>query len=103
MRPAIPLPPSSTSSSGRIAATSISDSILSAYAGSTSSGVAVPDVATGASGSSPRAIFLTSLRPEALPTGCAPARTIFMPLYSAGLCEAVTMRPPSSPPSATAK
>ena len=31
------------------------------------------------------------------------ARTIFMPVYSFGLCDAVTVMPPSSPSSPTAK
>ena len=45
----------------------------------------------------------TSRRPESPPTGSAPRRTIFIPVYSFGLCEAVTMIPPSSPSSPTAK
>ena len=36
-----------------------------------------------------------SSRPESPPTGNAPRRTIFMPVYSFGLCEAVTWIPPS--------
>ncbi len=44
-----------------------------------------------------------SIRPESPPTGRAPARTIFIPVYSLGLCDAVTMTPPSSSSSPTAK
>ena len=41
-------------------------------------------------------------QPESPPTGSAPRRTIFIPEYSFGLCEAVTQIPPSRPSSATA-
>ncbi len=34
-----------------------------------------------------------SSRPVSLPTGCAPARHIFIPLYCAGLWLAVNMTP----------
>ncbi len=44
----------------------------------------------------------TSSRPESPPTGSAPPRTIFIPVYCFGLCEAVTQIPPSSPSSPTA-
>ena len=36
-------------------------------------------------------------------SGSAPSPTSFMPLYCGGLCEAVTMTPPSSPREATPK
>ena len=36
---------------------------------------------------------LTRSRPESMPTGRAPARQNLMPLYWAGLCEAVNMAP----------
>jgi len=42
-------------------------------------------------------------RPDSPPTGRAPRRTIFIPVYSFGLCEAVTAMPPSSSSSPTAK
>ena len=45
----------------------------------------------------------TSSSPESPPTGSAPRPTIFMPVYSFGLCEAVTAMPPSSPSEPTAK
>ena len=45
----------------------------------------------------------TSSSPDSPPTGSAPARTIFIPVYSFGLCDAVTAIPPSSPSSPTAK
>ena len=45
----------------------------------------------------------TSSSPDSPPTGSAPRRTIFIPVYSFGLCEAVTSMPPSSPSSPTAK
>ena len=44
----------------------------------------------------------TSSSPESPPTGSAPPRTIFIPVYSFGLCEAVTQMPPSRPRSPTA-
>ena len=42
------------------------------------------------------AIALISARPLSSPTGRAPARQSFMPLYWAGLCEAVNMAPGAS-------
>jgi len=45
----------------------------------------------------------TSSRPDSPPTGRAPRRTIFIPVYSLGLCEAVTAMPPSSSSSPTAQ
>ena len=42
------------------------------------------------------------VQPESPPTGSAPRRTIFMPVYCFGLWEAVTQMPPSSPSSPTA-
>ena len=51
---------------------------------------------------SPRRACRTSWSPESPPTGSAPARTIFIPVYSFGLCDAVTHTPPSSPSSPTA-
>ena len=45
----------------------------------------------------------TSINPESPPTGRAPRRTIFIPVYSLGLCDAVTSMPPSSWRSPTAK
>ena len=44
-----------------------------------------------------------SSSPDSPPTGSAPSRTIFIPVYCFGLCEAVTAMPPSSPSSPTAK
>jgi hypothetical protein len=43
-----------------------------------------------------------SSKPESPPTGSAPRRTIFIPVYSFGLCEAVTITPPSNASSPTA-
>ena len=44
-----------------------------------------------------------SSSPDSPPTGSAPRRTIFIPVYCFGLCDAVTMIPPSSESSPTAK
>ena len=44
----------------------------------------------------------TSSSPESPPTGNAPRRTTFIPVYCFGLCEAVTQIPPSSPSEPTA-
>ena len=41
--------------------------------------------------------------PESPLSGSAPSCTSFMPLYCGGLCDAVTMAPPSSPCEATPK
>ena len=64
-------------------------------------GSARPRFAGGPNGFSARS--RTSSSPDSPPTGSAPARTIFMPVYCFGLCEAVTQTPPSSPSSPTAK
>ena len=48
----------------------------------------------GGRGNSPLAtISLMSFMPLSLPTGKAPARTIFIPLYLDGLCDAVNTTP----------
>ena len=57
-----------------------------------------PDLTEACEGARSR----TSKRPDSPPTGSAPRRTIFIPVYSFGLCEAVTQMPPSSPSSPTA-
>ena len=46
---------------------------------------------------------LSSGIPESPLSGSAPSSTSFMPLYCGGLCEAVTIAPPSSPREATPK
>jgi hypothetical protein len=53
----------------------------------------------GAGGSSPMPSTrcLSSGMPSSPLSGSAPAPTSFMPLYCGGLCEAVTMAPPSRP------
>ncbi len=52
---------------------------------------------------SPRARSRMSSNPDSPPTGSAPPRTIFIPVYCPGLCEAVTAIPPSSSSEPTAK
>ena len=44
---------------------------------------------------------LSSGMPASPLSGSAPSPTSFMPLYCGGLCEAVTIAPPSSPSDAT--
>ena len=59
-----------------------------------------------ASPAAPPSAWLRSLSsgiPESPLRGSAPSSTSFMPLYCGGLCEAVTMAPPSSPREATPK
>ena len=55
----------------------------------------MPGTAAGA-GSSPEATSLMRRSPVSSPTGRAPDRQNLMPLYWAGLCEAVNMAPGAS-------
>ena len=92
--PAMPLAPSSTTRMLRTAPGSMNDSALSAKPARTSRSLRSP--CRFGSGSGPStASRLTSPRPVSPPTGCAPRRTIFIPLYCFGLWEAVTWTPPS--------
>ena len=108
MTPAIPFAASMTTRSGLIAATSTNERTRSTYFGQTSYGWTCPlETCSGAwhrdMSVSAMARSRTSSRPDSLPTGRAPRRTSFTPVYSFGLCEAVTIAPPSSPSEPTAK
>ena len=92
--PAIPFAPSRTTRSGDTLSMSISDSTFSPNASSTSRRPRTPCRVDSAAAPESASVLISS-RPESLPTGSAPRVTIFMPLYSAGLCEAVTVKPPS--------
>jgi hypothetical protein len=89
-----------TTRSGRIASTSTNDRTLSTKLGQMSSARTSPRRSTGPKPASARS--RTSISPESPPTGSAPRRTTFMPVYSFGLCEAVTQMPPSRPSEPTA-
>ena len=78
------------------------DITRSTYAGQMSYAVTVPGGPVRGLGAA-SARSRTSRSPESPPTGSAPRRTIFIPVYSFGLCEAVTVKPPSRPSSPTAK
>jgi len=99
--PAIPFAASITTFSGRIAETSTNESTLSTNSSQMSFASAWPRVAAAPNGFCARS--RTSSSPDSPPTGSAPARTIFIPVYCLGLCEAVTQTPPSSSSSPTAK
>jgi hypothetical protein len=90
----MPFAASTTTRSGRIASTSTNESTFSTKLGQTSSSRTVPRSTTWPNPAS--ALARMSSRPESPPTGSAPRRTIFIPVYSAGLCDAVTQIPPSS-------
>ena len=81
--------------------TLMNESTRSTNRGQTSSRRIEPRVAVCHSPRSARS--RTSGSPESPPTGIAPPRTIFMPVYCFGLCDAVTAMPPSSERSPTAK
>ena len=88
---------------GLIDASSMNEKTCSTYAASTSRHVRRPGVAAGGR---QRAFWIMSRispRPASPLSGSASARTILMPLYCDGLCEAVICAPPSSPSLATAK
>jgi hypothetical protein len=98
----MPLAASITTFSGAIAAGSTNDRHRSTYCGQMSwSSTVPPGPVLGLTPDMARSRM--SSRPESPPTGSAPARTIFIPVYSFGLCEAVTAIPPSRPSSPTAK
>ena len=101
--PAIPFAASITTRSGLTASTSMNDSTRSTNAGQMSSFWTCPGPRRLVAGSRPWRASRMSRSPESPPTGSAPRRTIFIPVYSFGLCEAVTAIPPSSPSSPTAK
>ncbi len=90
----MPLAPSSTTFSGEMAATSTMLSTLSVKPSSTGNEPRLPGAA-GVLNSPAMAMVRILSRPVSPPTGSTPRRTIFMPLYSAGLCDAVTAMPPS--------
>ena len=103
--PAIPFAASITTRSGFTASMSTNESTFSTYAAQMSSLPTEPRAVETlcCSNTKSSARSRTSKRPDSPPTGSAPARTIFIPVYSFGLCEAVTQTPPSSPSSPTAK
>ena len=80
---------------------STNESTRSTYADQMSCSATAPGDAASGAGASARS--RTSSSPDSPPTGSAPRRTIFMPVYSFGLCEAVITIPPSSPSDPTAK
>ena len=99
--PAMPFAASMTMRSGLSESTSTNESTRSTKRSQMSSDRVSPRVASRHAPAIARS--RTSSRPESPPTGSAPRRTIFMPVYSFGLCEAVTAMPPSRPSSPTAK
>ena len=96
--PAIPLPASTATVSGRMPVRSTSVLRWSAYPGSRSRRVIVPGGPPDA-GTPAAAMSRSSASPVSAPTGRAPARHSLMPLYLAGLWLAVTIAPgmPSAP------
>jgi hypothetical protein len=98
--PAIPLAASTTTFSGLIASASTNERHLSTKPGQTSWLLTEPRRLTSPKPASARS--RTSSKPDSPPTGSAPRRTIFIPVYSFGLCEAVTQMPPSSASAPTA-
>ena len=88
----MPFPASITTFNGRSAFTSTKDSTCFTNSGMRLRRVICPS--RGGRGNSPLAtISLMSFIPLSLPTGRAPARTIFIPLYLDGLCDAVNTTP----------
>ena len=96
----MPFAASTTTFSGRMRSVSTNETTLSTNPSQTSSARTSPRRPTSPKPCSARR--RTSSSPESPPTGSAPRRTIFIPVYSFGLCEAVTQTPPSSPSSPTA-
>jgi len=94
-RPPIPLAVSATTFSGRRAFASTNPTTWSANASSTLRCDSVPRAGVEPEGeaSSRSAPALTASRPVSAPTGRAPDRQNLMPLYCAGLCEAVNIAP----------
>jgi hypothetical protein len=93
-RPPMPLAVSATTFSGRSAVGSMNDTTWSAKADSRFLLLAEPARAAWAGPrpeSTSAAIALTSSSPLSTPTGRAPLRQNFTPLYWAGLCDAVNI------------
>ena len=98
----MPFAASITTFRGLISDTSTNDNTRSTYAGQTSywrrvPGEPVPDLILG------RGPVAHVQQARVAADGQRALRTIFIPVYSFGLCDAVTMIPPSSPSSPTAK
>ena len=96
MRPPIPFAVSATTLIGESEPTSTKETTWSANCSSMSRRETVPRAATGAGPVPARAFFAVSRispRPVSIPTGRAPDRQNLMPLYWAGLCDAVNMAP----------
>ena len=97
--PAIPLAASITTRSGRIASTSTNESTRSTKPGRRRP--ASPRLCARPAEPRPRRAPGRGCRaaPSRRRPAARPRRTIFIPVYSLGLCEAVTQIPPSSPSS----
>ncbi len=93
--PPIPFAASATMRNGARASMSTKECTCSAKAASASSRLdSDPGAPTGGSPASVSALIRP--RPVSSPTGLAPARHSLIPLYCAGLCDAVSMAPGAS-------
>ena len=97
MTPPIPFAASITTRCRWIASRSTKDSTLSTKAGKTSSSRTCPGTWSRGVAEGDTARSRMSSRPESPPTGSAPRRTTFIPVYSFGLCDAVTWMPAVEP------
>jgi hypothetical protein len=91
----MPLPPSSMTFMGTIASASMYPSASARNGSATSSAVMAPGRSAGGPGSPWITMSRSSPMPESPESASAPRFTSFAPVYLAGLCDAVHMRPPS--------
>ena len=92
----MPLAVSATTLSGRRTLRSTKDRTWVAKSSSTSPVVTVPALSPGTTTRAAATIALISTSPVSSPTGRAPDRHSLIPLYLAGLCDAVNMAPGAS-------
>ena len=93
--PAMPLPASIAILNGLIFAASTNERQCSANASSTSRFVTVPGFAATGPRSPDSMRSRIALSPVSSEIACASSRVNFMPLYCAGLCDAVIITPPA--------
>ena len=97
IRPPIPFAVSATTFIGRSALTSMNECTWATNSSSRSTVDSAPRVGrVSPSRSSAAVACLISSRPLSTPTGRAPERQSLMPLYAAGLCDAVSIAPGAS-------
>ena len=103
-RPAIPLPASSTTLNGlRIGRVDERQDVLDVVVDDVLLRQRAARAAAGAGSWLAAIMSRMSPMPDSPDSGNASFRTILMPLYSLGLCDAVIWTPPSCPSRATAK